>query len=1062
MKNLKKVLALALAFAMSLSLFAGAAFTDQAEIGADYADDVAMLVQLGVIGGYPDGSFKPEGNITRAETSKLIYTLKYGYDDSGKLFGGAKSVFTDVEGNANVSWAKGYINYCYNQGIVGGIGGNKFNPNGNVTVAELAKMLLVSLGADAAKEGYGGSNWSANVVADAMEFGVFDGWVGDPTAPATRELACKLMRNTIFAPTYLYNAITGIGSQVSVLDPTVENETLGEKTMGLKHVSGIVVSNERYTLGLDEEGKAVAPVGSSLASQRDKSQIYYEIENSKDTSKNGKMALLTIDVDLSDDVLGSLVDVYFKADGSVGSWANVELIGDVLVSNKTVAYDVLASDIEIMPNGESSSSRAIKPYISFTTAEGEEKRVELRNEYVDGDEDMLINNNNIRVAQNTAYDGEAFFARMWYSDVTPTSTATTLVQPAYYEVVDDKGTDDESDDEYSTVLEAAEMVDAMGENYLQTYRFVSVDGGATYSYIFRLTNMAYGKVGTYNDSTITVSGAGGTKDMDEVVINGEVSKGMNVITYMKDDMLYVEPTVTVTGKATNFNDGTATINGEIYRTALDLAKSPLKGVDIDDYFSDSKTAGKNNDSTTYVAYKNFLLEVDGTAAVGSATDYAVVLYSKYEEDTGVVTAKFGFADNTEATYEISRLASNEKISEENKYHWANNQMVGGLFRVRINNGMADLSANDSDIYAEKAGSSNDNVNVVSTGETGLLSDRIAYVKDGQFYSKKTPKGVMGDSNSIVFMLYGGALTTTGNKGDEGMRYGAVKAKALKLANIGDAAGAGEAVWAKVGDAVNAGEFAATWFGDAVTDIVNNRISLIAGVMSSGETAGAGLVDVDNIAYLLKAKEKFNVATSKWYLEVAMINQNGLINTRTVDDVTTDTGAIFDFAERANYEDSLPAGSIVVYGMTAAEEEGDTSEWILSIGTNQVGGKGLGDVESVYEYSMTDMYPDGTTLVDTGYFAVQLAVLEDDAVGFFPITHKNEEEYEPGEWAEDMYMEEADEYNFAVIAIDDNNFVEGGDAELITESDDVKAGDYNAIICVEGGKIVRIFSLYNNF
>ena len=32
MKNLKKVLALALAFALSLSLFAGAAFTDQADI----------------------------------------------------------------------------------------------------------------------------------------------------------------------------------------------------------------------------------------------------------------------------------------------------------------------------------------------------------------------------------------------------------------------------------------------------------------------------------------------------------------------------------------------------------------------------------------------------------------------------------------------------------------------------------------------------------------------------------------------------------------------------------------------------------------------------------------------------------------------------------------------------------------------------------------------------------------------------------------------------------------------------------------------------------------------
>ena len=252
MKNLKKVLALALAFAMSLTLFAGAAFTDEASIGIDYQDDVNMLVQLGIIGGYEDGSFKPQGTITRAETTKLIYVLNYGYDDAGKLFSGAACEFTDVAANAN--WAKGYINYCYNQGIVGGVGNKKFNPNGNVTVAELAKMLLVCLGADATKEGYGGPNWASNVTADAMELGVFDGWTGDPTQPATRELACKLMRNTIFAPMYLYNAITGIGSQVNALDGKTENETLGEKTMGLKHVEGLVVANPRYTLTIDEVG----------------------------------------------------------------------------------------------------------------------------------------------------------------------------------------------------------------------------------------------------------------------------------------------------------------------------------------------------------------------------------------------------------------------------------------------------------------------------------------------------------------------------------------------------------------------------------------------------------------------------------------------------------------------------------------------------------------------------------------------------------------------------------------------------------------------------------------
>ena len=237
MRNLKKVLALALVFAMALTFTAGAAsdFTDKAEISSNYVDDVNMLVELGVVAGYPDGSYKPKANITRAEFAKMAYTLKYGSDTDGNLFANQKSIFTDVEGNANVAWAKGYINYCANQGIVSGIGNNKYGPQDNITVAQATKMILVILGCDAAKEGFIGANWQANVVAKAIDLGVFDGWTGDPTSLATRELVAKLMKNAVFAPVYEYSAITGAGSQKNALG-TEDNQTLGEKTMGLKDV----------------------------------------------------------------------------------------------------------------------------------------------------------------------------------------------------------------------------------------------------------------------------------------------------------------------------------------------------------------------------------------------------------------------------------------------------------------------------------------------------------------------------------------------------------------------------------------------------------------------------------------------------------------------------------------------------------------------------------------------------------------------------------------------------------------------------------------------------------
>ena len=71
--NQQKVLTLVLTLAMLLSVMvvgAGAAFTDQESIGNTEAVDAC--VALNIIGGYEDGSFRPTGNVTRAEMCKMI------------------------------------------------------------------------------------------------------------------------------------------------------------------------------------------------------------------------------------------------------------------------------------------------------------------------------------------------------------------------------------------------------------------------------------------------------------------------------------------------------------------------------------------------------------------------------------------------------------------------------------------------------------------------------------------------------------------------------------------------------------------------------------------------------------------------------------------------------------------------------------------------------------------------------------------------------------------------------------------------------------------------------
>ncbi|MFQ9975413.1 MAG: S-layer homology domain-containing protein, partial [Butyricicoccus sp.] len=163
--NLKKVLALVLAFACAFTMFASAAFTDQADIKA--TDAVDMLVALGVVDGFEDGSFQPNGTVTRAQMAKMIYVLRTGKSDAS-AYNNDKTSFTDI----NSHWAAGYIKYCQSLGIIAGKSNTKFDPNGKVTAQEAAKMLLVTLGYNAEKAGLVGSNWASKTNALADENGL--------------------------------------------------------------------------------------------------------------------------------------------------------------------------------------------------------------------------------------------------------------------------------------------------------------------------------------------------------------------------------------------------------------------------------------------------------------------------------------------------------------------------------------------------------------------------------------------------------------------------------------------------------------------------------------------------------------------------------------------------------------------------------------------------------------------------------------------------------------------------------------------------------------------------
>ena len=223
MKNLKKVLALVLAFACAFTMFAGAAFTDSADFKVK-TEVVDTLVQLGVINGYTDGSFKPNDTVTRAEMAKMIYVLRTGNSDAS-AYNNDKTTFTDVNGH----WAAGYIKYCQSLGIIAGVSATQFKPDANVTAQEAAKMLLVTLGYNADKAGLVGINWASKTNALADENGLLEDVNTSFTAACPRQYAAQLIYNAIDTPTVVWR--DDAYTNVNVLGE--DNQTVGEKYMNL-------------------------------------------------------------------------------------------------------------------------------------------------------------------------------------------------------------------------------------------------------------------------------------------------------------------------------------------------------------------------------------------------------------------------------------------------------------------------------------------------------------------------------------------------------------------------------------------------------------------------------------------------------------------------------------------------------------------------------------------------------------------------------------------------------------------------------------------------------------
>ena len=112
------------------------AYSDVAA-GSWYNIAVSTLSNMGILGGYEDGTFRPNASITRAEFAKIAVS----FFDWADVY--AVNSFVDVRDSA---WYADYVAVAAEIGLIEGYGGNVFRPDATITRAEACTIINRTLG----------------------------------------------------------------------------------------------------------------------------------------------------------------------------------------------------------------------------------------------------------------------------------------------------------------------------------------------------------------------------------------------------------------------------------------------------------------------------------------------------------------------------------------------------------------------------------------------------------------------------------------------------------------------------------------------------------------------------------------------------------------------------------------------------------------------------------------------------------------------------------------------------------------------------------------------------
>ena len=430
---MKKLLAMVLALVMTLSLAvsANAAFKDDKSISDDYAESVAVLNGMGVFKGYEDGSFKPEGNITRAEVATIIYRI-YTADVAKNDKSGLYATYNKFSDMAGAGWAQGYIGYCANASLVKGYPDGTFKPSGKVTGYEVLAMILRAVGYDKNNE-FSGADWALHVAQTAQQLGVLDNVAKttDLNAPASRELVAELLFQGIQKAQVTYTPAFGY-----VTDKVISTKTnsLGEKNFKLASAVaadkwGRPATKWTYTTG-DKATTFVEKPDLTYTKAVAECDVAHDLDLSADTAYalivNGQTASTKYTVNLTDTktkmgAQGRLFEVYKDAKTIVmidTFLAKVTYVADITYDAQGHVKTPATITLEVYDAKNASTPLTLKDY--------DDNYGYAKDEYV------LVNAYTVKADNSATVSGKVLNTADQYAEIVSKATSVDGAQSVIY------------------------------------------------------------------------------------------------------------------------------------------------------------------------------------------------------------------------------------------------------------------------------------------------------------------------------------------------------------------------------------------------------------------------------------------------------------------------------------------------------------------------------------------------------------------------------------------------------------------------------------------------------